>query len=46
MKKYVYICLAACFLASCSQEEDLIYGKGNSYVKRIGETSTEYNSLL
>lgn len=46
MKKYVYICLATCFLASCSQEEDLIYGKGNSYAKRTEETSTEYTNLL
>lgn len=46
MKKFVYICLAACLLVSCSQEEEAVYGKGNSYVKRIGETSTEYVNLL
>ena len=46
MKKFVYICLAACFLASCSQEEEAVYGKGNSYAKRTGETSSEYVNLL
>lgn len=46
MKKYIYMCLAACLLVSCSQEEEAVYGKGNSYVKRIGETSTEYVNLL
>lgn len=46
MKKFVYICLAACLLVSCSQEEEAVYGKGNSYAKRIGETSTEYVNLL
>lgn len=45
MKKYIYMCLAACLLASCSQEE-AVYGKGNSYAKRTGETSTEYVNLL
>ena len=33
-------------LASCSQEEEAVYGKGNSYAKRTGETSTEYVNLL
>lgn len=46
MKKYIYICLAACLLVSCSQEEEAVYGKGNSYAKRTGETSTEYVNLL
>ena len=46
MKKYIYMCLAACLLVSCSQEEEAVYGKGNSYAKRIGETSTEYVNLL
>ena len=46
MKKYIYMCLAACLLASCSQEEEAVYGKGNSYAKRTGETSTEYVNLL
>lgn len=46
MKKFVYICLAACLLVSCSQEEEAVYGKGNSYAKRTGETSTEYVNLL
>lgn len=46
MKKYIYMCLAACLLVSCSQEEEAVYGKGNSYAKRTGETSTEYVNLL
>lgn len=46
MKKYIYMCLAACLLFSCSQEEEAVYGKGNSYAKRTGETSTEYVNLL
>ena len=46
MKKYIYMCLAACLLASCSQEEEAVDGKGNSYAKRTGETSTEYVNLL
>lgn len=46
MKKYIYMCLAACLLTSCSQEEEAVYGKGNSYAKRTGETSTEYVNLL
>jgi hypothetical protein len=40
------MCLAACLLVSCSQEEEAVYGKGNSYAKRTGETSTEYVNLL
>ena len=46
MKKYIYMYLAACLLVSCSQEEEAVYGKGNSYAKRTGETSTEYVNLL
>ena len=46
MKKYIYMCLADCLLVSCSQEEEAVYGKGNSYAKRTGETSTEYVNLL
>ena len=46
MKKSIYMCLAACLLVSCSQEEEAVYGKGNSYAKRTGETSTEYVNLL
>ena len=40
------MCLAACLLVSCSQEEEAVYGKGNSYAKRTGETSTEYVNLF
>ena len=44
MKKYIYV--LSCLLVSCSQEEEAVYGKGNSYAKRTGETSTEYVNLL
>lgn len=46
MKKYVYILVSCAFFAACDQKEEAVYGKGNSYVKRTGETITKYTKAL
>ena len=46
MKKYITLITACLFILSCSQREDSVYGEGNSYVNRTGETLTTYSKIL
>jgi len=46
MKKYIPLITACLFILSCSQREDSVYGEGNSYVNRTGETLTTYSKIL